>query len=125
KPVDEKHHIPGRLVLRFGGDFYIFLAERFDEIRIVRRKSAETLAVAVFSLNVMALDRDFLDLPAVDRGGELAEDDLGLASLLLAEDVEQEQKNQHQHQPQGQIFRHLIQTKPPLKENPNKGNTRV
>jgi hypothetical protein len=47
----------------------------------------------------VTLDGHFLNLAPVDGGDKLAENDLRLTPVLLAENVEEKKKNQHQDQP--------------------------
>jgi hypothetical protein len=47
----------------------------------------------------MALNRDFLNISAIHRSHELAENDLRLATVLFIENAEYGEKNQGQDQP--------------------------
>jgi hypothetical protein len=61
------------------------------------------------AVDVRPLDRDLGDLTLLDRGEELAEDDLGVSRFLPVQQVEEQQHHQPEHQPERDVSRNLVQ----------------
>jgi hypothetical protein len=82
-----------------------FLSATILPVPIVGGEGAKALAVFVLAANIMALDKDFLDIAALHRGHKFAEDHLRRVAMLLVENAKNDQENQRQHQPKGNMFR--------------------
>ena len=100
KPLDQDGDVPRVALVGARRDSHAVFAQRAHQIRVVvGRERLEAFVVAEFPADDLALNEDLGDLAVIDRVEEVAEHDLGLAELLVVEEIEDQQEHQPQHEP--------------------------
>ncbi len=108
EPLHERDHPPWIAFRRLRGDLDAFVAQRLYEVGIVRGVGFEVLAGGGLDLYLTALDRDLADLILINVVEEVRENDLLLAGLLPAENIEQQQEHQPENEPESDAAGKLV-----------------
>src|SRR5262245_35934929 len=108
RPLHERYDVPGFGVLRPRLDLDALLAQRTDQIRILRREGLETVAGLpalglVATANALALYEDLGHATLFHGLHEACEADFRGAGLLLGHDGPEDQPHQEQEQPKSEI----------------------
>ena len=108
--AEQRRHV---LLDRRRGDPHALVDQAADQTRIGRRVGAERATIGEMPGNVVALDRDIRDLPAIDLGNEIRKRErrLRAAGRGCLKQIEKGDEKQPYDDPEGEILAEIVHAK--------------